>query len=163
MFELAFQWLRRRLPVDPAPALVHGDFRTGNLIVDPDGLTAVIDWERAHLGDPMADVGLLCTPSWRFGRTELPVGGLGGWDAFAEGYAEAVGRPPDSDRAKFWTMFGSLDWGVTAIGFAQTSVAAGGELEHAAVGRRAVRRWAIKRPGALATPGRPPCAGSCDP
>ena len=137
VFELAFQWLRRRLPVEPAPTLVHGDFRNGNLIIGPEGLAAVIDWERAYLGDPMGDVGLLCTPSWRFGRMELPVGGLGGWDAFAKGYAEVAGQPPDAARAKFWTMFGSLDWGVTAIGFAQTSVATGGELEHAAVGRRA--------------------------
>src|ERR1700732_1590099 len=54
MFELALRWLRER---DPGPSgavtLVHGDFRHGNLIIGPEGLRAVLDWELAHTGDPM--------------------------------------------------------------------------------------------------------------
>ena len=53
VFELALRWLRER---DPGPSdevtLVHGDFRHGNLIIGPDGVRAVLDWELAHLGDP---------------------------------------------------------------------------------------------------------------
>lgn len=70
MFELALRWLRDH---DPGPAaettLVHGDFRNGNLIIGADGVRAVLDWELAHLGDPMEDLGWVCVNSWRFGRS----------------------------------------------------------------------------------------------
>ena len=56
---------------DPAmPKLVHGDFRNGNLIVGPDGIAAVLDWELAHFGDPMRDLGWVCTNAWRFGEID---------------------------------------------------------------------------------------------
>jgi aminoglycoside phosphotransferase (APT) family kinase protein len=68
VFELALRWLRER---DPGPSrevtLVHGDFRNGNLIIGPDGVRAVLDWELAHFGDPMEDLGWICVNSWRFG------------------------------------------------------------------------------------------------
>ena len=68
VFELALRWLGDR---DPGPSsevtLVHGDFRLGNLIIGPDGVRAVLDWELAHLGDPMEDLGWICVNSWRFG------------------------------------------------------------------------------------------------
>jgi aminoglycoside phosphotransferase (APT) family kinase protein len=64
VFELALRWLRER---DPGPSdqvtLVHGDFRHGNLIIGPDGLRAVLDWELAPLGDPMEDLGWICVNS----------------------------------------------------------------------------------------------------
>ena len=54
VFELALRWLADH---DPGPSrevtLVHGDFRHGNLIIGPDGVRAVLDWELAHFGDPM--------------------------------------------------------------------------------------------------------------
>src|SRR3981081_4692632 len=69
--ELAF----RALGPDRAPArrtLVHGDFRVGNLMVAPGGVSAVLDWELAHVGDPLEDLGWLCVPAWRFGRPARP-------------------------------------------------------------------------------------------
>ena len=56
---------------------MHGDFRHGNLIIGPDGVRAVLDWELAHLGDPMEDLGWICVNSWRFGEIDKPVGGFG--------------------------------------------------------------------------------------
>lgn len=55
--------LNARVPRSPAPAIVHGDFRLGNVIVAPahDSIAAVVDWEMATLGDPLADLGLLLT------------------------------------------------------------------------------------------------------
>ena len=44
------------------PAVVHGDFRMGNFLIDRDGLTAVLDWELAHRGDPVEDLGLALRP-----------------------------------------------------------------------------------------------------
>jgi len=78
VFELALRWLRDH---DPGPSsevtLVHGDFRHGNLIIGPDGVRAVLDWELAHFGDPMEDLGWICVNSWRFGEIDKPVGGFG--------------------------------------------------------------------------------------
>ena len=57
-FELGLRWLEANRPPPSGRAVVHGDFRNGNLIVGPDGLRAVLDWELAHLGDPARGPGL---------------------------------------------------------------------------------------------------------
>jgi aminoglycoside phosphotransferase (APT) family kinase protein len=91
VFELALRWLRARDPGPPEEfTLVHGDFRHGNLIIGPDGVRAVLDWEIAHLGDPMEDLGWLCTSSWRFGEIDKPAGGLGSREELFAGYEPAV-------------------------------------------------------------------------
>ncbi len=74
MLELVRRWLIDHRPPPVEPVVVHGDFRLGNLIVGDDGLRAVIDWELAHLGDPMEDLGWLCVKAWRFGQ-QPPVAG----------------------------------------------------------------------------------------
>ena len=89
-FELAFRWLEANRPPRRATTVVHGDFRNGNLIVGPDGLSAVLDWELAHLGDPMEDLGWLCVKAWRFGSPH-PVGGFGPYGDLFDAYAEAAG------------------------------------------------------------------------
>ena len=69
VFALAFRWLYERAPPPlPTPRLVHGDFRNGNLIVGPQGLRAVLDWELAHLGDPWRTWAGSAS-LWRFGGT----------------------------------------------------------------------------------------------
>ena len=56
VFELAFRWAKERMPPEGAtPRLVHGDFRNGNMMVEPDGVSAVLDWELCTIGDPVAD------------------------------------------------------------------------------------------------------------
>ena len=77
MIDFTARWLLAHLPRDPRRTLVHNDFRNGNLIVSPRGVDAVLDWELAHVGDPMRDLGWIQTNSWRYGRRELPVGGFG--------------------------------------------------------------------------------------
>lgn len=135
VFELAFAWLKRRLPSPLQKAgLVHGDFRSGNLIVDEAGLAAVLDWERAFVGDPMFDIGWLCVGSWRFGMIDKPVGGFGELGTFAAAYREH-GGDFDLARVHFWEAYGSLDWGVTTMELAMEAEA-NGSLESAAIGRR---------------------------
>jgi aminoglycoside phosphotransferase (APT) family kinase protein len=56
-----------RAQFDPPLTLVHGDFRHGNLMIGPDGVRAVLDWELTHIGDPAEDLGWICVNSWRFG------------------------------------------------------------------------------------------------
>jgi aminoglycoside phosphotransferase (APT) family kinase protein len=120
-FELGLRSLAERLPPEPdAPTLVHGDFRHGNLVVGADGLRAVLDWELAHLGDPVEDLGWCCVRSWRFGVHERVVGGFGDLDDLLDAYAAVAGWRPDPEHVRFWTALGTLKWGVICIAQAFT-------------------------------------------
>jgi len=137
IFELAFRWLRERTPADPSPlCLVHGDFRNGNLIIDEHDIAAVLDWELAHLGDPIEDLGWLCVPSWRFGELDKEAGGFGPADELIAGYEATGGATVDRRALKFWTVFGTLYWGVTCIEWAQDFLNGDRSVERAAIGRR---------------------------
>ncbi len=138
VFELALRWLRDRDPgPSPEVTLVHGDFRHGNLIIGPDGLRAVLDWELAHTGDPMEDLGWVCVNSWRFGEIDKPVGGFGTRDELFAGY-EAAGRRVDPERVKFWEVMGTLRWGVMCCGMMQRfRIGPEHSIERAMIGRRA--------------------------
>jgi aminoglycoside phosphotransferase (APT) family kinase protein len=139
VFELALRWLRDRDPGPPETiTLVHGDFRHGNLIIGPSGVRAVLDWELAHLGDPMEDLGWICVNSWRFGEIDKPVGGFGSRQELFAGYQEATGRPVDPGRVMFWEVMGTLRWGVMCCGMMQR-FRSGPEhsIERAMIGRRA--------------------------
>jgi aminoglycoside phosphotransferase (APT) family kinase protein len=106
---IGLRWLARHRPPPSADALVHGDFRTGNLIVSQDGLRGVLDWELAHRGDPMHDLGWLCTKAWRFGSAN-PVGGFGARADLMSGYAEGGGSPPDEATQRWWELYGTVRW-----------------------------------------------------
>ncbi|MGE0743471.1 MAG: phosphotransferase family protein [Hyphomonadaceae bacterium] len=112
VFALALRWLRENLPADAPPAVVHGDFRNGNMLIGPDGVRAVLDWELAHAGDPVQDLGWICVNSWRFGEIDKPVGGFGDREDLYAGYEAAGGAPVDRARAHFWEVLGTLRWGV---------------------------------------------------
>jgi aminoglycoside phosphotransferase (APT) family kinase protein len=113
VFALAFRWLYERAPPPlSTPHLLHGDFRNGNLIIGLDGLRAVLDWEGAHLGDPMQDLGWISVNSWRFGAIDLPVGGFGTREDLFAGYEAAGGGTVDPARVHFWEVFGTLRWGL---------------------------------------------------
>lgn len=118
MIDYAGRWLMDHLPEGYEPALVHNDFRNGNFMLDPDGIVAVLDWEIAHIGDPMRDLGWICTNSWRFG-SNLPVGGFGDYEDLFRGYEEASGQLLDRDRVNFWEVFGSFWWAVGCLGMAE--------------------------------------------
>ncbi len=137
VFELALRWLRERDPgPSPEVTLVHGDFRHGNLIIGPEGLRAVLDWELAHTGDPMEDLGWICVNSWRFGEIDKPVGGFGTREELFAGY-ETAGRRVEAERVKFWEVMGTLRWGVMCCGMMQR-FRKGPEhsIERAMIGRR---------------------------
>src|SRR3984885_3286576 len=138
VFELALRWLRDHDPGPPAEVtLVHGDFRHGNLIVGPDGLRAVLDWELAHTGDPMEDLGWICVNSWRFGEIDQPVGGFGSREQLFAGY-EAAGRKVDPIRVKFWEVMGTLRWGGMCGGMMQRfREGPDHSMERPMIGRRA--------------------------
>jgi aminoglycoside phosphotransferase (APT) family kinase protein len=135
-FELAFRWLDAHRPTSTRRTLVHGDFRLGNVIVDESGLRAVIDWELAHAGDPMEDLGWLCVKAWRFGGRE-PVAGLAPYEALFDAYEAAGGESVDPDEVRWWEVLGTLKWGIMCIMQSRahlTGMARSHEL--AAIGRR---------------------------
>lgn len=138
VFDLALRWLAAH---DPGPSdeatLVHGDFRHGNLIIDADGIRAVLDWELAHLGDPMEDLGWICVNSWRFGGIDKPVGGFGTRDEMFAGYEAASPRRVDPDRVMFWEVMGTLRWGIMCCGMMQRfRDGPDHSMERATIGRR---------------------------
>jgi aminoglycoside phosphotransferase (APT) family kinase protein len=137
VFELALQWLEDHLPPPVTPCLVHGDFRTGNLMVDEEGLRCVLDWEMAHLGDPLEDLGWLSVNAWRFGRIDRPIGGFGERQAFYDACSAASRRATDPASVRFWQVFGTLQWGVMCQWFGAQFLDGGvRDIERVAIGRR---------------------------
>jgi aminoglycoside phosphotransferase (APT) family kinase protein len=134
--ELMLRWLAEQRPPARRPGLVHGDFRNGNLMVGPEGLRAVLDWELAHLGDPVQDLGWLCVKAWRFGAP-APVGGFGDRAQLLDGYAEVAGWRPGEDELLWWEVFGTVHWAVICRQQAERHL--GGterSVEMAVLGRR---------------------------
>jgi len=135
-FELAFRWLDRFRPDGLEAALVHGDFRNGNLIIGPDGVRAVLDWELAHLGDPVEDLGWFCVRAWRFGSPHR-AGGFGSAEDLLAGYRDGGGAEVDLETLRWWEVMGTLKWGVMCVIQAMTHLAgASRSVELAAIGRR---------------------------
>ena len=136
VFELSFRWLYANAPKNSRNTLVHGDFRTGNLLVNEQGLVGILDWELAHFGDPMEDLGWLCVNSWRFG-SPLPVGGFAERNAFYAAYEKSAGIAVNPNDVHFWEIFGTLKWGVICLFQAYTHLTGlKRSIELAAIGRR---------------------------
>lgn len=138
VFELAFRWLRDHAP--PAPSreiLVHGDFRNGNMIVGADGVRAVLDWELAHFGDPLRDLGWVCTGAWRFGEIDKPVGGFGEIADLLAGYEEGGGGRIAAGALDYWIVLGSLRWGVMCLSMRARASGKDRPLERSMIARRA--------------------------
>lgn len=136
MIDFTARWLLDHLPPPVRPTLVHNDFRNGNLMVTPGGVAAVLDWELAHVGDPMRDLGWLCTNSWRFG-SPLPVGGFGRREDLFAGYEEETGTTVDAAAVKFWEAFGSFWWSIVCLEMAMFHRHGSDDsVERAAIGRR---------------------------
>ena len=97
----------------------------------------MLDWEVAHIGDPMRDLGWICTNSWRFGRSDLPVGGFGSYADLFRGYEKVSGKRVDPERVKFWEVFGSFWWSVGCLGMAEHyRTGPDKTVERPAIGRR---------------------------
>ena len=113
--ELALRWARDHLPSEAETTLVHGDFRTGNFLVDEGGLVALLDWEFARWGDPHEDLAWLCVRDWRFGQIKQTAGGITTRGDLAARYSAASGRAVDPVRLHWWEGVGNLRWGIGAV------------------------------------------------
>lgn len=114
VLEWGLRHLERGAPPPAPPVLVHNDFRTGNLMLDASGVTAVLDWEFAAWGDGHADLGWLCAKCWRFGNVAMEAGGLGPREALYRGYAEEAGAKVEDARVRWWEVMAHLRWAVIA-------------------------------------------------
>jgi aminoglycoside phosphotransferase (APT) family kinase protein len=113
--EWGLAWLARQPLAPSAVTLIHRDFRTGNYMVDATGLTAVLDWEFAGWGDPMADLGWFCAECWRFSRKDLEAGGIGSRASLYAGYESVARRQVDDRMVRLWEIMAHIRWAVVAL------------------------------------------------
>ena len=137
VFEYAYLWLKEQDFSNFQESLVHGDFRLGNIIVNADGLQSIIDWELAHIGNPLQDLGWVCGNSWRFGKNDKVVGGFGELEDLLEGYNSISKLKVNKEMVKSWQVFGTFRWGVICLIQAYAHLNGTiNSIEKAAIGRR---------------------------
>lgn len=144
---LALRWLGRRPPRPERVVVVHGDYRLGNFIVDRrQGLSAILDWEVTHLGDPWEDLAWVVIRFWRC-VDHVGARGLGPRERFFKAYAAGTGMRPNPDLALYWEVFANVRWAVITLGQARRHLS--GEersLELASIGRRCAEvEWELLR------------------
>lgn len=97
LLRLAADWIADNIPREPDhQVIVHGDAGPGNFLYQGDRVTALLDWELVHIGDPMADMAMICLRTLFQPFIPLP-------DAFAA-YEGAGGGKVDLDRVRFWRL-----------------------------------------------------------
>ena len=138
VFEYALSWLKDNIPKEIPLKLVHGDFRNGNLIISKkDYVSAVLDWEIFHIGDPYEDLSWICVNSWRFNKIDLPVGGFGHREDMYKSYEKESGEKIDRNRAKFWEILGTLKWGIMCLNMIEIYRSGYDKsIDRASIGRR---------------------------
>ena len=113
--EYGLLWVRERLAAPRELTFCHGDFRVGNLAVDRSGLVAVLDWEFAHVGDPVEDVAWPLVRAWRFGADDRRLGGIGDVEPYLERYNELTGRGIELPDLYVWEVLGNVKWAIGSL------------------------------------------------
>lgn len=139
MLDYTARYLLENTPKQHDYVLNHGDFRNGNLMVDPNtGISAVLDWELASVADPAKDIAWLCVNSWRFGCNERVVGGFGDLDDLLASYNATSGRNISANEIHYWMVFGSFWWSVCCLSMGNTyKTGVNTSIERPIIGRRA--------------------------
>jgi aminoglycoside phosphotransferase (APT) family kinase protein len=120
--EWGLRWLERHAPARGVICLCHRDYRTGNYMVDQEGLTGILDWEFAGWGDPLEDIGWFCAKCWRFGKDDQEAGGIGAREPFYQGYEDESGTSIDRRAVRYWEVMAHLNWAIIAIQQAERHV-----------------------------------------
>jgi aminoglycoside phosphotransferase (APT) family kinase protein len=113
--EYILAWLDRTAPEPTAMTLVHGDFRTGNYMVDNGRLTAVLDWEFCHWGDPREDIGWFIARCWRFGNDDKVAGGIARLASFLEGYNAEAGIKVTASELAYFEVLAAARWATISL------------------------------------------------
>lgn len=136
-WEWTLRWAKNHAPTPDALTVIHGDFRLGNMLVTEAGLSAVIDWEFAHIGDPNEELAYPCMRDWRFGQGQLRFGGIADRETFLQAYERHSGRTVNRAAVDWWEIMGNIRWGVICLSQANRHLS--GEepsVELASLGRR---------------------------
>lgn len=135
--ELILNWLEANAVTSDREVLVHGDFRTGNFMVSPEGLEGIVDWEFAHWGDRHEDAAWLCMRDWRFGKLNKEAGGFADRNEFYEEYEKASGIKLDPKKVTYWEIMGNLRWAIGSAQQAERHLSGADKgIELASIGRR---------------------------
>lgn len=145
--ELCLHWMFINAPRVDELVLVHGDFRTGNFMITPEGLQGILDYEFAHFGDRHEDIAWLCMRDWRFGKNNKEVGGFGDRKDFYSAYEQASGIVIDTFKVGFWELMGNIRWAIGSAQQAERHLSGKDKgIELAAIGRRtAEMEWEAMR------------------
>jgi aminoglycoside phosphotransferase (APT) family kinase protein len=95
--------------------VVHGDYRIGNVVVRETGLAGVLDWEFAHLDDPVRDLAFGLVRAWRFGVPEKRLGGIGDVEPYLERYNERTGFDVRPEELDYWELAGNVGWAIGCL------------------------------------------------
>lgn len=115
VLEWGLRWLELNAPAPVPPVLAHRDFRTGNYMVDPNGLTGILDWEFAGWSDGHEDLGWFCAKCWRAGAIHREAGGIGERRDLYAGYAAESGQPVDAARVHYWEVMAHVRWALITL------------------------------------------------
>jgi aminoglycoside phosphotransferase (APT) family kinase protein len=117
--ELGLWWLRENRPPARDSVVAHGDFRIGNLVVGDHGLVGVLDWEFAHVDDPVRDLAFSLVRAWRFGVPEKRLGGIGDAEPYLALYNELTGLDVRPEELDYWELAGNVAWAIGCLTQAQ--------------------------------------------
>ena len=113
--EYVLAWLLANKPPPRATCLVHGDFRSGNYLVEDGRLAGILDWEFCHWGDPREDLGWFCARCWRFGSDALAAGGIATRDGLLAGYNAVSETPVAAHDLAYWEILAAARWATIAL------------------------------------------------
>lgn len=113
--EYILGWLDVNAPEPRALALVHGDFRTGNYMVDHGRLTAVLDWEFCHWGDPREDLGWFIARCWRFGNDDKVAGGIAKLASLLDGYNAISDIKIAASELPYFEVLAAARWAAISL------------------------------------------------
>lgn len=117
MAEWGIRWLKAHAPVAPRVAIVHGDYRTGNFLEEGGRITAILDWELVHLGDPHEDLGWASLPMY-MGGSKL-ISRLAEPDWFYARYSEKAGFQVSMASVRYYQALSLLKLAATHMAAAR--------------------------------------------
>lgn len=115
VLEFALSWMLHEKPVIDDLVLIHGDYRTGNIMINQDHVSGILDWEFSHWGDRREDIGWFTAKCWRFGQDNQIAGGIGAYKDFMQAYAQRTEMYIPEFELKFWHVLSHVRWAIIAM------------------------------------------------
>jgi aminoglycoside phosphotransferase (APT) family kinase protein len=137
LLEQGLIWLRKHAPKPPRVTIVHGDWRIGNFLIREGRITAMLDWELVHLGDPHEDLGWMCMRPFR-GRSPLMCHLIGRAELYKR-YGELTGMPVNPDAVCFYEIFGNFKLAAIHVSAERSFEDGSQDLRMAAMGNQIPR------------------------